>query len=360
MTLSGEIRFDRSVWQCSSCRRSHAPLELAIGIRPKGKWTWAVERKAAFAASVSPFIDGARALGELASIQMSASEVDRIAQEHGKALDEAQRREEQTWLEPVSPWRDAPRPEISCEKLVIQADATSVLTVSDEEHKSVYCGTVFALDARGRSGDRPIISERLYTASAESMEDFSGRLKALGWRGGMRHAKAAFLGDGARCLWKWAEENLPQGTLFIQDFWHVCQRLAELAQALFPKDWVERFEQWKGWLRKSNLKRLFKDLRQLYAQRRGKVRTLLAQQIAYLESGQHRMDYARYEKQGWPIGSGAVEGTCKHLVKTRFGVTGARWRRKNIGKILALRLALFNNEWDKYWDEHVCNYQEAA
>ena len=72
------------------------------------------------------------------------------------------------------------------------------------------------------------------------------------------------------------------------------------------------------------------------------------------------MDYARYEKQGWPIGSGAVEGTCKHLVKTRFGVTGARWRRKNIGKILALRLALFNNEWDKYWDEHVCNYQEAA
>ena len=36
------------------------------------------------------------------------------------------------------------------------------------------------------------------------------------------------------------------------------------------------------------------------------------------------MDYARFEREGWPIGSGAVEATCKHLVKERFCVTGAR------------------------------------
>ena len=52
--MSGEIRFDRAVWQCSRCRRSHAPADLAMGVRPKGKWTAGVERKTAFAAAFSP------------------------------------------------------------------------------------------------------------------------------------------------------------------------------------------------------------------------------------------------------------------------------------------------------------------
>lgn len=350
VTVSGEIRFRRPVWQCSKCKRSHAPVDLAMGVAPKGRWTSGVERKAAFAAAVSPFGQGAVALLELADLKISASEVDRIGQEHGAALDALQREKEEVWRAPVSPVRGAPTPEISCERLVIEADATSVLTVADEEHKSVYCGTVFGLEARGRSGDRPFISERLYTASAQNMEDFAERLKALAWRGGMRGADGvAFLGDGARCLWKWAEENLPRGTIFIQDFWHVCERLAELAQLLFREGWRKTFEQWKSRLRKSKIKSLLRTLRALRAQHRGKAREALEAEIAYLEAGQHRMDYARYEREGWLIGSGAIEGTCKHLVKARFAVTGARWRRRNIHKTLALRLALFNNEWEEYW-----------
>lgn len=349
--MSGEIRFDRAVWQCGKCRRSHAPVDLAMGVRPKGKWTGGVERKTAFAAAFSPFLEASGALLELADLEVSASEVDRIGQEHGAVLDALQREEEEIWRAPMDPLRQRPAPQISCQRLVIEADATSVLTVAGEEHKSVYCGTLFGLEARGKSGDRPFISERLYTASAENMEDFSDRLKALAWRGGMRGARVAFVGDGARCLWKWAEENLPEGTVFIQDFWHVCERLAKLAQLLFPEGvWRKTFERWKGKLRAGKFKSLLKTLRALRSQRRGKARQGLEEELGYLETGGHRMDYARYEKEGWPIGSGAIEGTCKHLVKSRFGVTGARWRRRNIHKILALRLAVFNKEWEQYWE----------
>ena len=45
---------------------------------------------------------------------------------------------------------------------------------------------------------------------------------------------------------------------------------------------------------------------------------------------------------------GVIEGTCKHLVKTRFAATGPRWRRRNIHKTLALCLAAFNSGWDEY------------
>lgn len=321
-----------------------------MGVRQRGKWTSGVERKASFAAAFSPFCEASEALRELADLEVSSSEVDRIAQEHGERLDAIQRKEEEAWRAPVDPLREVPKPDLSCERVVIEADGTTVLTVADEEHKSVYCGTAFGLDGRGKSGDRPFLSERLYTASAENMADFSERLKALAWRSGMRTAQVAFVGDGARCLWKWAEENLPEGTVFIQDFWHVCEHLSELAQLLFPGDWEPTFKQWKQWLRKSKMTQLLKALRELQGRRRGKAREALEEQIAYLESGRHRMDYARYEKEGWPIGSGAIEGTCKHLVKTRFAVTGARWRRGNIHKTLALRLAVFNNEWEEYWE----------
>jgi hypothetical protein len=61
------------------------------------------------------------------------------------------------------------------------------------------------------------------------------------------------------------------------------------------------------------------------------------------------MDYARYGAAGWPIGSGAVEGECKHLVKELFGVTGAHWRRGQIGDVLAARLTIANGEWEAAW-----------
>ena len=325
-------------------------MDRALGAQPKGKWTRGVERKAALAAACNPFSGAATLLLELASLDVSSSEVDRIAQEHGSLLDERQRRDEARWREPVDPLCETPSPQIACEKLVIEADAASVLTVADEEHKNVYCGTVFSLEARGKSGERPFLSERLYTASAENMEDFSERLKALAWRAGMRTAQVAFVSDGARCLWKWAQENLPPGTLFILDFWHVCEHLAKLAQFVLGDAWEKVFKKWKNWLRKSRVTYVLRAIRALGKKGSEKVRQAVAEEVTYLENGKGRMDYARYEKEGWLIGSGAVEGTCKHLIKSRFGVTGARWRRKNIPKILALRLAIFNDEWNQYWE----------
>ena len=52
------------------------------------------------------------------------------------------------------------------------------------------------------------------------------------------------------------------------------------------------------------------------------------------------------------IGSGAAEGCCKHLVKQRFGISGARWKRGRIAPVLALRLSIFNDQWDQDWSRN--------
>ena len=45
----------------------------------------------------------------------------------------------------------------------------------------------------------------------------------------------------------------------------------------------------------------------------------------YLTNKRAYLDYPTALKQGWPIATGIIEGACRHLVKDRMDLTGARW-----------------------------------
>jgi hypothetical protein len=47
----------------------------------------------------------------------------------------------------------------------------------------------------------------------------------------------------------------------------------------------------------------------------------------YLTAKKPHLDYATALAKGWPIATGVIEGACRHLVKDRMDITGARWRR---------------------------------
>ena len=48
------------------------------------------------------------------------------------------------------------------------------------------------------------------------------------------------------------------------------------------------------------------------------------------------LQYDRYLAAGYPIATGVVEGACRHLVRDRMELTGARWRL--VGAEAALKL----------------------
>jgi hypothetical protein len=357
-TLAGEVAYEREVYECSQCRRSAAPLDQELGVESGEQISWGLARKVAWSAAHHGYADAAADVLEMTGIEVSVSECRRTAMEAGARMEKRQRAEEALRLAPVSPDKPAPPAEIQAERLVIEADAASVLTRRDEEHKMVWCGRAFALEDRGaKEGEdgRAFIGRSRRTVSSGDMEDFGPRLKALGWRMGMRQAvEVAFVADGQACLWKWAKENLPPGTVLIQDYWHVAEHLADLARALEPDATRagEKWEAWKSALWESRLDELLEELKQEHKKRRGALREAVGREITYLENGRERMDYKRFREQGWPIGSGAIEADGKHLVKERMGLVGARWRRANIGPILALRLAIFNEEWEAAWSRN--------
>ena len=73
----------------------------------------------------------------------------------------------------------------------------------------------------------------------------------------------------------------------------------------------------------------------------------------YLTNKAPYLDYPTALTQGWPIATGIVEGACRHLVKDRMDITGARWGLAGAEAVLNLRALKAKRDFDDYWHYHL-------
>ena len=73
----------------------------------------------------------------------------------------------------------------------------------------------------------------------------------------------------------------------------------------------------------------------------------------YLVSKRPHLDYPTALKHGWPIATGVIEGACRHLVKDRMDITGARWGLDGAEAVLKLRALISNGDFAEYWLYHL-------
>ena len=75
--------------------------------------------------------------------------------------------------------------------------------------------------------------------------------------------------------------------------------------------------------------------------------------VKYLRNKKPCLRYDQALQQGWPIATGVVEGACRHLVKDRMDITGARWGLPGAEAVLKLRTVVSNGDFDAYWAFHL-------
>jgi len=73
----------------------------------------------------------------------------------------------------------------------------------------------------------------------------------------------------------------------------------------------------------------------------------------YLLAKRPHLDYPTALSTGSPIATGVIEGACRHLVKDRMDITGARWGLAGAEAILTLRALISNGDFDQYWTFHL-------
>src|SRR4051794_26794599 len=174
-----------------------------------------------------------------------------------------------------------------------------------------------------------------------------------------------FLSDGERALHDRQSEYLPEDTVCILDLFHVMERLWKVAWCLFEEStqrreahhWVE--ERLKRLL-EGKVDSVIRGMRHQATQRglKGQRRKTVRDAAEYFAGNRDRMKYDEYLAAGYPIGSGVVEGACRHLIKDRMERTGMRWLPSGAQAMLDLRATYLNGEWDAFWNFHVAQEDE--
>jgi hypothetical protein len=80
----------------------------------------------------------------------------------------------------------------------------------------------------------------------------------------------------------------------------------------------------------------------------------------YLTNKRAYLDYPTALAQGWPIATGIIEGACRHLVKDRMDLTGARWGLPGAEAILKLRALHTNGDLEAHWTYHLTEEQRRV
>jgi hypothetical protein len=167
-----------------------------------------------------------------------------------------------------------------------------------------------------------------------------------------------------------AVERNKADAIVIQDFYHVTEYVWGAAWCLFEEGdqaaqkWVDEhlIEILKGkssavaagMRRSATWRRLSKD-----------KRAALDKCADYLLKNAQRLCYDEALRRGMPIGTGVVEGACRHLVKRRMECSGARWSLEGAEAVLQLRALHMSGDWDEYWayhrgQERLRNYPESC
>jgi hypothetical protein len=145
--------------------------------------------------------------------------------------------------------------------------------------------------------------------------------------------------------------------VIILDIMHVLEYLWQAAKAWLPPD-DPKATQWVGdktlQLLQGQVKSIVRNLRR-GATAKGmssKQREPIDQCANYLANHAAYLNYPAYLAKGYPIATGVIEGACRHLVKDRMELTGARWGLEGGEAILKLRALVINGDFDAYWDFH--------
>jgi hypothetical protein len=244
-----------------------------------------------------------------------------------------------------------------------EAIVTAVYTLAPTPRRPTdVLATLLPLDPDGASAP-PERADRARPVGKELRATLDGKTAALtrlaaraAQYDGPQIEQRVALTDGADALQRALRTALPD-TPLVLDIIHALEHLWEAATGLLGERHPER----TAWVRdrlalllEGHVLDVVADLR-TRAERPdtpASARALLARTAGYYERNAPHMRYDAYLASGWPIGTGVVEGACRHLVKDRLEQAGMRWTRRGAQALLNLRAVRLNGQWDAYWRFH--------
>ena len=355
-SVFGEIRAKRAYYWEEGAGEGHCPMDARLNL-PARKDSYVLQEWALRMGVAESYDEVKGGLGELLGLEIPKRQLEAVAGDAGAAG--------RTFYDQ----KQAPQPKKEGPILVVEADGKGVpmkkeapveqikrLTKGQkrDKKKMAWVGVVYTTEPRRGEPDDPAPVGKEVFAELEQRETFAQELFARAQAREATVKKKAFLGDGQRDLWEFRKQYFP-GYEEVLDWMHASEYLWKAAYLFLPESspeahaWVDRQQKR---FREGEVQKVIREIQRLARDGtiRGRARREEAGKIvAYYQSNRKRMRYDRYRRRGLPIGTGAVEGTCRYLVKDRMERSGMRWTVKGAQAILTLRGIYVSDHWARYW-----------
>jgi len=191
------------------------------------------------------------------------------------------------------------------------------------------------------------INKREYISYIGTVEEFKKHLLACAIRNGYgKYKETILLSDGATWIRKMKEELFPDAVQIL-DIWHLYENVNIFGKYIFKMDekrytpWIERICKE---LKASKSKEVLEELKTI-PESAYKGCTVNLEE--YISNNIDNIDYVRYIKNGYYIGSGAVESGNKIILQERLKQAGMRWNVKTAQNLLTLITKEKSNLWLK-------------
>ena len=337
-SIFGWITIHRAYYHCARCGRGLSPYDRDSGLGSE-QLSPALSQACCLLAVDDSFQEVSRKIEHLFGQRVCDDTVKEVVHKAGsQALAQADNQLDSFLIDKAIPCA-----ENKPDKLYVAVDGTTVHE-SDGWHEAKV-GCIWWEDER-------LGEQKRYVGRFDNSENFGWHVWAAACKCGFREAKeVVYIGDGAAWIRSEQQRHFAKAT-FIIDWFHASEHVWDCGKTLLgegteaTRKWVEERLSllWDGWTKK-----LLDDLKEQYKQHRGAKREALADLIRYIGTNEEQMRYDVFRKKGYKIGSGAVEGACKHVVGKRLKQSGMIWSREGSAATLALRTVWLNGRWEQLW-----------
>lgn len=343
-TCFGPVVVRRQRMQCQQCGGYFQPddalLTAALGA---GRCTPALCILAAQCGASWPYQQVATVLGTLRGGSIAPETIRQLV---GRTGDVVARQYQQEAAAACQPPASAPPPAMGPAQVDVALDGAWVHARDTVRGMEVKVGVVHTGSERCGT-TRTRLTHRRYTATAQGVRAFGPLVTAaIAHCDGFAGEEQTLLGDGAAWIWRLGGELLPEATRVL-DRWHLHEARRRATRAAVPDKeerapWSIRLE---AALDEGKVEEALVTLAALAA---AHPHPRLAEFAGSLCEQRERIpDYAARRAAGKVIGSGVVEKGVDVVVNRRLkGRRGMRWWRARADGVIALRLALLNDEWE--------------
>jgi hypothetical protein len=342
-SVFGEVNYVRGYYHCATCQQRWHALDEESGLKP-GQATPKLGELLAFAGVLVPFEKAQEVIARYLMLHISANTI----RSETQAMGAKQQVQEERWLEQSQDleYLQRRRREIQEKPQQVYGSIDGVFVPLKEEWMEAKIVSWY------RAG-KPYGREEAQAIDLHSYIslDKAATFGKLMWAAGVEHdadlaEEIVFVCDGAAWIWNLVEMYYPNAVQIV-DWYHACEYLAAVGKALYPHDddlAMNWFEQHKEFLWEGETDLLIKCCQRIKDHPSAGEKARKA--ITYFTNNQKRMDYALFRQQGYFIGSGTVESSCKQVVTMRLKAPGARWTQHGALATAKARTAWLNGNWD--------------